>query len=122
MNRPTVLTSPGSVRLHPGRREAPPAAAVARARREARQRLGKVLVVAGWGIAVLGVAIYCVASFAAAPEADLAAILLHGAIPAARGGLAVIGAGTLVWLVGSILHLNASLDAADEEREGPAGR
>ncbi|ACL65513.1 conserved hypothetical protein [Anaeromyxobacter dehalogenans 2CP-1] len=121
MNRPGVLTSPGSIPLRPRRRD-PSGAGSARARVEARQRIGKVLVVAGWIVALVGVGIYCVASFAAGADADLAAVLLDGAIPAARGGLAVVGAGTLTWVIGSILHLNASLDAADAERDGPGER
>lgn len=118
MTRPTVLTPPGSVRLHFGRR-GPRSRAVERARPEDRQRLGKLLVVAGWIVAMVGVAVYCVASFAAESDAGLAAILLDGAIPAARAGLLVIGGGTLMWLVGSVLHLNASLDVADGEPREP---
>ncbi len=98
------------VRLH---RRRPPSRPRAEARPEARQRLGKVLVVAGWIVAMVGVGVYCVASFAAESDAGLAAILLEGTIPVARAGLLVIGGGTLMWLVGSVLHLNASLDVED---------
>jgi hypothetical protein len=40
-------------------------------------------------------------------------------VPAARLGLVVVGLGTLVWLVGSVLHLNAALDLRDS---GPIER
>lgn len=82
---------------------------------ESRKRLGKTLVVAGWISAVIGVVLYCVASFAGDADADLASIVLHGAIPAARAALAVIGGGTLLWIVGSVVHINAALDEADLE-------
>ncbi len=113
MTRPNVLIPPGSVRLHPGRRPSRPVSE--RARPEVRQRRGKLLVVAGWITAMAGVLIYCVASFAAATDVGLAAILLDGAVPAARAGLFVIGGGTLLWVVGSIMHLNAALDVPDDE-------
>jgi hypothetical protein len=113
MTRPSVLTSPGSVRLH--RRRSPSRSPAERARPEARQRLGKLFVVVGWIVAMVGVGVYCVASFAAESDAGLAAILLDGAIPAARAGLFVIGGGTLLWLIGSVMHLNASLDVSDDE-------
>lgn len=116
MTRPNVLTPPGSVRLHPGRRGRPSRPVAERARPEVRQRQGKLLVVAGWITAMVGVVVYCVASFATGSDAGLAAILLDGAIPAARAGLFVIGGGTLLWVVGSVMHLNASLDVPDDER------
>lgn len=119
MNRPNVLTPPGSMRLHPGRRSRPTRPAAERARPEVRQRQGKLLVVVGWITALVGVVVYCVASFATGSDAGLAAILLDGAIPAARAGLFVIGGGTLLWVVGSVMHLNASLDVSDgEPRDG----
>ncbi len=75
--------------------------------------------VAGWVIAVLGVLVYCVASFAAGADVGRAEILRDGAVPAARVGLIVIGVGTLVWLVGSVVHMNAALDLRDS---GPIER
>jgi hypothetical protein len=113
MTRPNVLIPPGSVRLHPGRRPSRPVSE--RARPEVRQRQGKILVVAGWIIAMVGVLVYCVASFAAAADVGLAAILLDGAVPAARAGLFVVGGGTLLWAIGSVMHLSASLDVPDDE-------
>lgn len=110
MNRTTVFTPTGGVRVDSSASDR----RASRPRPEVRQRQGKLLVVAGWGVALVGVVVYCVATFAAASDADLAAILLHGAIPAARAGLGVIGLGTLMWLVGSIVHTNAVLDRAGE--------
>lgn len=118
MNRPVVsppapgVGLPSSLRSH-GR----PAAA--RTRPEILQRRGKVLVVAGWITAMLGVALYCLASFAADPGADLPDMLR--AVPATRAGFMVIGAGTLAWVIGSVMHLDAALDAGDQP-SGPDSR
>ncbi len=115
MNRPTVLTPGTALLLNRARRRA--SAAERRARAERRLKLGTALVVGGWVIALAGVVLYCVASFAGESDADLAAILLHGAVPAARAGLFVVGGGTLLWIVGSVLHAGAALDGA-AGREG----
>ena len=116
MNRESVLVPPG-VRFRFWRRR--PSGPSAPARPDLRLRQGKALVVAGWITAMVGVLIYCVASFAAGADVDLTAILLHGAVPAARVGLIVVGVGTLVWFVGSVVHLNAALDLRDS---GPIER
>lgn len=108
MNRTTVFTPGVGVGSSAQDRRA------ARSRPELRARRGKILVVAGWVVALAGIVVYCVATFASQSDADLAAILLHGAIPAARGGLGVIGLGTLMWLIGSVIHANAVLDRAGE--------
>lgn len=79
---------------------------------QAREKKGKVLVVAGWITAMVGVVVYCVASFAAGSDAGLAEIL-RGEVPAAVSGLIVIGGGTLMWIAGSVMHLDAELDAAE---------
>ena len=119
MNRTSVLTRLHGVRIVSSERRGLP-----RTRAEARQRRGKVLVVAGWIVAVVGVVVYCAASFAAEPSADLAAIVFEGAAPAARAGLLVIGVGTLTWIIGSILHTIAVLDpdgGEAGEESGPSG-
>lgn len=110
MNRQSVLVPPG-LRLRFWRRH--PTGPSAPARPDLRLRRGKAMVVAGWITAMVGVLVYCVASFAAGADVDLAAILLDGAVPAARVGLIVVGLGTLVWLVGSVIHMNAALDLRD---------
>ncbi|HET7754526.1 MAG TPA: hypothetical protein VFK85_11510 [Anaeromyxobacteraceae bacterium] len=112
MGRVTTLNHdhPATTPASSSSRRATPREAV-----ESRKRLGKTLVVAGWISAVIGVVLYCVASFAGDADADLAAIVLHGAVPAARAALAVIGGGTLLWIVGSVVHINAALDEADLE-------
>lgn len=116
MTRLNLPAHRSGVKLHAIRPDDDPAGGgAARAHRERWLRQGKVLVVAGWLAAVAGILVYCVASFASRADADLAAFALHGAIPAARAGLFLIGCGTLTWIVGSVLHLEASLDGPDDE-------
>lgn len=112
MNRPTVLTPAGHAMIQSTRHTLSPQA-LERARSERRQRQGKALIVAGWIAAVVGVVLYCVASFTADEGVDLAAIVLHGAIPAARAALVIVGGGTLLWITGSVMHTNALLDASE---------
>lgn len=83
----------------------------------ARQRTGKRMIVAGSALAVLGVVLYCLASFAGDLGAGMGDVVLRNAVPYARGALAIIGLGTLVWLVGSITYLRGVMDA-DEWDEG----
>ncbi|MCC7542935.1 MAG: hypothetical protein IT379_42360 [Deltaproteobacteria bacterium] len=78
---------------------------------DARQRRGKMLVVAGWVLTVAGAVIYCLACFGAGADQDLGQILAYGSVPFARGALGVVGLGTLLWLVGSFTYLRAAMDA-----------
>src|SRR5512146_31575 len=121
MDRPSVLTPADRLAIDSTTRSTSPRA-LQRARFETRQRQGKTLVVAGWISAMLGVVLYCIASFSGDANADLAAIVLHGAIPAARAALVIVGGGTLLWIIGSVLHATAVLDAADlDARKGAGG-
>lgn len=79
---------------------------------EARRRRARLLVAAGWVVALLGVAVYCVASQATELEADLAAVVLHGAVPVARLGLLAIASGALLAVVGAVQEISA-LDATE---------
>ena len=72
------------------------------------------LVLAGCIVAIMGLVPYCAASFAGDASADLGAIVFHGAAPAARGSLLVVAAGTLLWIVGAVVHATAALVTADE--------
>lgn len=113
MSRPTVIRpgyawSPGSLRD-----------LVRDTRPESRALQGKILVVAGWVVALVGIVVYSVATFASEVDVDLAAIVVHGANPAARTGLIVIGVGSLMWLVGSVRHLNGVMDGEPGGDPGP---
>jgi len=111
MSRPSVFTPRPAVGS-PSSNTATRESRAADERLQARKRSGKALVVAGWVTALVGVVLYCVASFAAGADAGLAEIL-RGEIPAAVSGLIVIGGGTLMWIVGTVMHLGAELDAAE---------
>ena len=84
------------------------------------QRQGKLVGVGGSAAALIGVAIYCLSAIAARPGADLADIVLRGAIPVARAGLFLIACGVIAWLVGCVVHANAvGLAGARRPLTGP---
>ena len=80
-----------------------------------RMRRGKTLVIAGYAIMVLGIVLYCAVCLTAGVNQDLGTILLENLVPFASVTLMIIGAGTAIWLVGSILYLNGALDSAPDE-------
>ncbi len=101
---------------HARRAGGPPgeAARVSTTGAERRQRAGERMILAGFVIAIAGVVGYCVASFAAGTSTTMEGILLDDDVPFARAALAVLGAGTVVWLAGSITYLRGALDADEE--------
>lgn len=108
--------------IHKNRRRAgaaPPDSRAARA--ESLQRRGKRMVVAGFVVTIACVVVYCAVTFAGGMSADMGDILFRNAAPAARATLAVLGLGTLVWLVGSFTYLRGALDA-DEDPDEEAGK
>jgi hypothetical protein len=107
---------------HPGDEAltAPTPAALA-ARAASRQRTGKRMIVAGFVITIIGVVLYCAASFGGDLGADMGDVLFRNAVPFARATLAVLGLGTLVWLAGSFIYLEGTMDAEQgDEGGGPA--
>ncbi|MCC6523813.1 MAG: hypothetical protein IT373_14240 [Polyangiaceae bacterium] len=109
IERGSVLPLPGSDRS--------PVRADADASRtaEARQKAGKKLILAGFVITIVGVVLYCAVCFAGDASADLGDMLFRNAVPFARATLAVLGLGTVVWLVGSVLYLRGAMDADEEQ-------
>lgn len=79
-------------------------------RGEARMRKGNKLIIAGFIVAVAGIVFYCVACFAGGMNQELGAILFDNVVPFARAALAVIGIGTGLWLVGSMMYLMGAMD------------
>lgn len=86
---------------------------------EARQKTGKRLIVAGFVITIVAVVLYCAACFAGGLSVAMDDILLRNAIPFARAMLAVLGLGTLVWLVGSVTYLRGAMDAEPDSDDVP---
>lgn len=85
-------------------------------RAESLQRNGKRMVFTGFAITILGVLLYCAVSFAEGANVDMGDVLLRNAAPLTRATLAVLGIGTLIWLIGSFTYLRGMMDA-DEEAE-----
>lgn len=86
-------------------------------RAESLQRSGKGMILAGFVITIVGVVLYCAVCFAGGMDADMGDILFKNAVPFAQATLAVLGLGTLVWLVGSFTYLRGAMDADEEAGE-----
>lgn len=84
---------------------------------ESLQKVGKGMILAGFIITIVGVVLYCAACFAGGADADMGDILFKNAVPFARATLAVLGLGTLVWLVGSFTYLRGAMDADEDAAE-----
>ncbi|MBI2569842.1 MAG: hypothetical protein HYV63_22795 [Candidatus Schekmanbacteria bacterium] len=84
------------------------------ARAESLQRAGKGMIFAGFVITIVGVVLYCAVCFAGGMDADMGDLLFENAVPFARATLAVLGVGTLVWLVGSFTYLRGAMDADED--------
>ncbi len=83
---------------------------------ERRMLRGKRLVISGFVVVVVGMVAYCLACFAAGMNANLGAALLENPGWLIGPAIAVMGAGALLWLVGSFLYL---LGGMDSDPEGP---
>ena len=68
-----------------------------------RIRNGKNLVIAGFGIAILGIVLYCMSSFSVGFGQDEPVFI--------KESLGIVGVGVLVWLVGAVKYLNAAIDS-----------
>ncbi|NUQ74100.1 MAG: hypothetical protein HUU21_11140 [Polyangiaceae bacterium] len=89
-------------------------------RAEGLQRDGKKMVIAGFVITILGVVMYCAVNFAGEMTDGMNGLAFRNVVPFTWGTLAVLGLGTLIWLVGSFTYLRGMMDAdvdSTEERE-----
>jgi len=80
---------------------------------ERRMRRGERLVITGFVLAMLGIAVYCVGAGA---SEYLGASLLENPAWAIEAALGILGLGTLLWLVGLFGYLRAAMDS---DPEGP---
>ncbi|MBI2896803.1 MAG: hypothetical protein HYY06_24815 [Deltaproteobacteria bacterium] len=87
---------------------------------EAHQKTGHRLILAGFAITIAGIVLYCIACFAGGMDTDMGDVLFESSEPFTRATLAVLGLGTLVWLVGSFKYLRGSIEAEDDA-PGPGG-
>lgn len=76
-----------------------------------QMRRGRLLVISGTIIAVIGIVLYCLVCFAAGVNQDLTMILFAHSVPFSWATLGIIGAGTLLWCVGSIEYLMGAMDS-----------
>ncbi|MBZ0274409.1 hypothetical protein K8I61_20420 [bacterium] len=105
------------VREIPDSESRSPALPSTAARAESMQKTGKRMIFAGFVMTVVGVILYCAACFAGGMDTDIGDILFRNAVPFARGTLAFLGLGTLVWLVGSFTYLRGAMEADEDARE-----
>jgi hypothetical protein len=76
-----------------------------------RMRQGKRLVVSGFAITIAGIVGYCLACFSAGVSEDVGATFMSTPGLLIAPTLAVIGLGTLFWLVGSFVYLSGAMDS-----------
>lgn len=72
-----------------------------------RIRNGKNMVVAGCVVSIIGIVLYCTASFSAGFGRDEPMFI--------KESLGVVGVGVLVWLIGAVKYLNAAMDSDTSE-------
>lgn len=78
---------------------------------ERRMRRGERLVITGFVLAMLGIAVYCVGVGA---SEYLGASLLENPEWAIEAALGILGLGTLLWLAGLFGYLRAAMDSDPE--------
>lgn len=74
---------------------------------------GQSLVVAGFGVSIVGMVFYCYSMFTLDESVrEISQLAVQTWL-----GLGAIGAGVILWLVGNILHLNALMETNGEEEK-----
>ena len=85
------------------------------ARAERRMRRGKQLVRGGFILAFVGTIAYCVITLSSGVNDWLGSVLSGISGWPVTLMLGLIGLGTLVWVIGTLLYLNGSMDAEPNE-------
>lgn len=80
---------------------------------ERRMREGRRLILIGFVVAVVGIIAYCVVGLSA-PAPGTTSNGLEGMVAPSLG---VIGLGTLLWLIGSIVFLIGGMDSNTDDRD-----
>lgn len=80
--------------------------------RESAQRRGQRLIVGGFAITLVGVAMYCVGCLGGTPGLELGAALLSGEARIVLPFMA-IGGGSLIWGAGAMVFFAGALEAAE---------
>lgn len=76
-------------------------------RTEKRMRDGKLLILIGFIVAVLGIVAYCIVGLSAPARVGAVSGLGDWVGPS----LGVIGVGTAIWLIGSVMFLRGAMDS-----------
>lgn len=82
---------------------------------ERRMLFGKRVVIAGFVIAILGVIVYCLACFNSDLNQQFGNMEHTSGLLASS--LGTIGLGTLLWLIGSFIHLKAAMESDPEKSD-----
>ena len=83
---------------------------------ERQMQRGKRLVISGFVVAVLGIVAYCCVGLSAGVNQQTGSAFLESSGWLHGTTLAIIGLGTLLWLLGSILYVNGGTDS---DPDGP---
>ncbi|MBI2522266.1 MAG: hypothetical protein HYV97_17735 [Bdellovibrio sp.] len=89
---------------------------LAYAQAERRMRLGRRLVVIGFVVSILGVIAYCVGCFNVTLNQEIGGVLYDNPGWLLTPTLGTMGLGTVLWLIGSFIHLKGAMDS---DPEGP---
>lgn len=74
-------------------------------------QMGKRLVIAGFLVALIGMLLYCVASFSVDTNQQVASTLQAGTRWPVFASLGVVGVGAFLWFVGAIVHFKGGIDS-----------
>lgn len=74
---------------------------------------GKLLVVVGWSLTVLGIVAYCVANLTTAPAGEAGSALVTSLEAFTRGSQIAMASGVGCWLIGSLLYLRVAMAAPE---------
>lgn len=76
-----------------------------------QMKLGKRLVIGGFILSIMGIIAYCVTNFNMTLNQKYNGILVDNSGALLIPTLATIGIGTLVWLIGSFIHLKGAMNS-----------
>ncbi|MBZ0135265.1 MAG: hypothetical protein K8I27_02690 [Planctomycetes bacterium] len=74
-------------------------------------RRGKLLVMGGFVITIVGIVGYCLTCFSAGVNEDVGSTLMGSPGLLIVPTLSIMGLGTLCWLVGSFMYLSGGMDS-----------
>lgn len=79
-------------------------------------RRGQTLVISGFVVAIIGVVFYCVVSFVGSAKQEWSPFLSSHTHPIFLIALGIIGIGTLLWVIGSIMYLTGAMEKDPDEK------